>query len=100
MGRYKHFIATFTALHTIWCERLLAAIPNWTSSGHLRRCSDADTHIQSFSSGKYPSILSKPIILSHYNLLMATFRAMNNIWCKRSQACGDPDGLIRSPTTL
>ena len=32
--------------------------PNWTSSGHLRRCSMADTQIKSLSSGIYPSILS------------------------------------------
>eukprot|EP00985_Skeletonema_marinoi_P013126 scaffold6471_cov108-Skeletonema_marinoi.AAC.1 len=32
--------------------------PNWASSGHLRRCSMADTHIKSLSSGIYPSTLS------------------------------------------
>eukprot|EP00985_Skeletonema_marinoi_P020063 scaffold11749_cov94-Skeletonema_marinoi.AAC.1 len=37
----------------VWCERLLAAIPNWTSSGHLRGCSNADTLIKSLSSGMY-----------------------------------------------
>eukprot|EP00985_Skeletonema_marinoi_P005869 scaffold2557_cov139-Skeletonema_marinoi.AAC.2 len=28
----------------------LSAITNWTSSGHLRRCSMADAHIKSLSS--------------------------------------------------
>eukprot|EP00985_Skeletonema_marinoi_P008769 scaffold4013_cov133-Skeletonema_marinoi.AAC.5 len=65
MGRYKLWIAPFTALDSIWCERLLAAIPNWTSSGHLRRSSMADIHIKSLSSGIYPSILSSPTTLQH-----------------------------------
>eukprot|EP00985_Skeletonema_marinoi_P022895 scaffold14852_cov92-Skeletonema_marinoi.AAC.1 len=30
--------------------------PNWASSGHLRRCSMADTQIKSLSSDTYPSI--------------------------------------------
>eukprot|EP00984_Skeletonema_dohrnii_P002563 scaffold898_cov160-Skeletonema_dohrnii-CCMP3373.AAC.2 len=48
----------FTALERHGARELLAAIPNWASSGHLRPCSDADTHIKSLSSEKYPSILS------------------------------------------
>ena len=32
--------------------------PTWTSSGHLRRCSMADTQIKSLSSGIYPFILT------------------------------------------
>jgi len=60
---------------------LLAAIPNWTSSGHVRGCSMADTHIKSLSSGIHPSILSQPIIMGHYKLLIATFTALDMIWC-------------------
>eukprot|EP00985_Skeletonema_marinoi_P020796 scaffold12430_cov137-Skeletonema_marinoi.AAC.28 len=66
MGRYKLSIATFTELDTIWWMKELAAIPNWTSSGHLRRCSMADTHIKNLSSGIYPSnasLRSTPIIM-------------------------------------
>ena len=50
MGRYKLLIATFTELDTIWWMKELAAIPNWTSSGHLRRCSTADEELKSMSS--------------------------------------------------
>eukprot|EP00984_Skeletonema_dohrnii_P031114 scaffold23202_cov83-Skeletonema_dohrnii-CCMP3373.AAC.4 len=32
--------------------------PNWTSSGHLRRCSMADTQINNLSSEINPSVLS------------------------------------------
>eukprot|EP00984_Skeletonema_dohrnii_P019866 scaffold9592_cov109-Skeletonema_dohrnii-CCMP3373.AAC.1 len=38
----------------------LAAIPNWASSGHLRRCSDADTTNKYLSRDKEASILSRP----------------------------------------
>ena len=79
MGRHKLLIATFTALHTKWFGRELAAIPNWTSSGHLRGCSMADTHIKSLSSGIYPSMLSLPIIMGRYKLLIATFTALDTI---------------------
>eukprot|EP00985_Skeletonema_marinoi_P029442 scaffold27871_cov172-Skeletonema_marinoi.AAC.2 len=71
MGHYKLFIATFTALDTIWCWSVAAVIPNCTSSGHLRRCSDADTTNQCLSSGIYPSILSWQTIMGHQKLLSA-----------------------------
>eukprot|EP00985_Skeletonema_marinoi_P023248 scaffold15349_cov125-Skeletonema_marinoi.AAC.2 len=32
-----------TALDTIWCESVDGGLSKWTSSGHLRSCSIADT---------------------------------------------------------
>eukprot|EP00984_Skeletonema_dohrnii_P011442 scaffold4575_cov91-Skeletonema_dohrnii-CCMP3373.AAC.3 len=46
-------------------EEELAAVPNWASSGHLRRCSDADTSNKYLSREKYASILSWLTIMSH-----------------------------------
>eukprot|EP00985_Skeletonema_marinoi_P032050 scaffold38010_cov105-Skeletonema_marinoi.AAC.1 len=43
----------------------LAAVPNWASSGHLRRCSDADTSNKYLSRVKDASILSWPTIMGH-----------------------------------
>eukprot|EP00985_Skeletonema_marinoi_P001347 scaffold536_cov137-Skeletonema_marinoi.AAC.5 len=86
MGRYKQWIGILTAIDTIWCERELAAIPDWTSSGHVRRCSVADTHIKSLSSGIYPSILSLPIIMGRYMFFIAPFIAFDTIWCERELA--------------
>eukprot|EP00985_Skeletonema_marinoi_P019729 scaffold11426_cov128-Skeletonema_marinoi.AAC.7 len=59
MSRYNLWIATFTALYTIWDALHLVAIPNWASSGHLRRCSMADSHIKSLSRGivRYDMVL-------------------------------------------
>eukprot|EP00984_Skeletonema_dohrnii_P032507 scaffold26799_cov94-Skeletonema_dohrnii-CCMP3373.AAC.2 len=37
--------------------------PNWASSGHLRRCSDADTSNKCLSREKDASILSWPTIM-------------------------------------
>eukprot|EP00984_Skeletonema_dohrnii_P009551 scaffold3654_cov140-Skeletonema_dohrnii-CCMP3373.AAC.1 len=42
----------------------MAAIPNWASSGHLRRCSDADTTNKYLSRDKEASILSRPTIMA------------------------------------
>eukprot|EP00985_Skeletonema_marinoi_P019337 scaffold11054_cov198-Skeletonema_marinoi.AAC.1 len=64
----KLWIAILTALDTIWFRVVLAAIPNWTSSGHLRRCSDAGTTKKSLSRDKYPSI--------HYPLDTIWFRVV------------------------
>ena len=86
MGRYKQWIGILTAIDTIWCERELAAIPNWTSSGHLRGCSMADTHIKSLSSGIYPSILSLPIIMGRYKQWIDIVTAIDTIWCERELA--------------
>eukprot|EP00984_Skeletonema_dohrnii_P020541 scaffold10020_cov153-Skeletonema_dohrnii-CCMP3373.AAC.2 len=36
MGHYKLWIVILEALDTIWCRVVLAAIPDWASSGHLR----------------------------------------------------------------
>eukprot|EP00985_Skeletonema_marinoi_P007096 scaffold3110_cov114-Skeletonema_marinoi.AAC.1 len=82
MGHWKLWIATFTAVDTIWCRVLLAAIFNWTSSGHLRRCSMADIHLKSLSSDIYPSILSQPIIMDPWKLWIASFTALDTIWCR------------------
>eukprot|EP00985_Skeletonema_marinoi_P007920 scaffold3535_cov278-Skeletonema_marinoi.AAC.1 len=43
----------------------LAAVPNWASSGHLRRCSDADTTNKYFRRDKDASILPWPTIMGH-----------------------------------
>eukprot|EP00984_Skeletonema_dohrnii_P025629 scaffold14813_cov173-Skeletonema_dohrnii-CCMP3373.AAC.1 len=45
-------------------ESKLAAISD-ASSGHLQRCSDADTAIQCLSRAKDASILSWPTIMGH-----------------------------------
>eukprot|EP00985_Skeletonema_marinoi_P024836 scaffold17654_cov161-Skeletonema_marinoi.AAC.1 len=58
---------------------LLAAIPNWTSSGHLRGCSMADIHIKSMSSGIYPSVLSQPFIMGRYKLFIRPVTALETI---------------------
>eukprot|EP00984_Skeletonema_dohrnii_P026932 scaffold16351_cov117-Skeletonema_dohrnii-CCMP3373.AAC.1 len=46
-----------------------------TSSGHLRRCSDADTSNEYLSRVKDASILSWPTIMGHYKLLIVIFTA-------------------------
>eukprot|EP00985_Skeletonema_marinoi_P019867 scaffold11543_cov88-Skeletonema_marinoi.AAC.1 len=43
----------------------LAAVPNWASSGHLRRCSDTDTTNKYSSRVKEASLLSWPTIKGH-----------------------------------
>eukprot|EP00985_Skeletonema_marinoi_P010663 scaffold4998_cov183-Skeletonema_marinoi.AAC.1 len=43
------------------------------SSGHLRRCSDADTTKECFSREKDASKLSWPTIMGHQNLLIVVF---------------------------
>eukprot|EP00984_Skeletonema_dohrnii_P011409 scaffold4545_cov193-Skeletonema_dohrnii-CCMP3373.AAC.2 len=60
MGHWKLLIVIFIALDTIWpsTEEELAAIPSWASSGHLRRCSNADTSNKYLSREKDASILS------------------------------------------
>eukprot|EP00984_Skeletonema_dohrnii_P008802 scaffold3283_cov122-Skeletonema_dohrnii-CCMP3373.AAC.1 len=62
MGHWKLWIAIFTALDTMYIVVQCGGRgkPNWSSSGHLRRCSMADTQIKSLSSRIYPSILSSP----------------------------------------
>eukprot|EP00975_Prorocentrum_lima_P010830 2302140-Prorocentrum_lima.AAC.1 len=45
------------------------------SSGHLRRCSDADTSNKYLSRVKDASILLWPTIMGHYKLLIAIFTA-------------------------
>eukprot|EP00985_Skeletonema_marinoi_P004615 scaffold2005_cov203-Skeletonema_marinoi.AAC.1 len=44
---------------------VLEAVPNWASSGHLRRCSDGDWTQMSLSRDKDASILSWPNIMGH-----------------------------------
>eukprot|EP00984_Skeletonema_dohrnii_P010676 scaffold4190_cov91-Skeletonema_dohrnii-CCMP3373.AAC.1 len=43
----------------------LAVVPNWASSGHLRRRSDADTTNKYLSREKDASILSWQTIMGH-----------------------------------
>eukprot|EP00985_Skeletonema_marinoi_P019525 scaffold11236_cov211-Skeletonema_marinoi.AAC.3 len=52
-----------------------------TSSGHLRRCSDADTTKMSMSHDKHAFILSWPTNMGHYKQLIAIFTALETIWC-------------------
>eukprot|EP00985_Skeletonema_marinoi_P013029 scaffold6416_cov111-Skeletonema_marinoi.AAC.8 len=55
-------------IHSMSCatvlESIVAAISD-ASSGHLRRCNDADTHKQCLSRVKDASILSWPTIMGH-----------------------------------
>eukprot|EP00984_Skeletonema_dohrnii_P021945 scaffold11070_cov164-Skeletonema_dohrnii-CCMP3373.AAC.4 len=53
----------------------LAAVPNWASSGHLRRCSDAETTNKYLSFDEDASLLSWPTNMGHYKLLNAIFTA-------------------------
>eukprot|EP00984_Skeletonema_dohrnii_P019555 scaffold9371_cov84-Skeletonema_dohrnii-CCMP3373.AAC.2 len=45
------------------------------SSGHLRRCSDADTTNKCLSRAKDASILSRPTIMGHQKQWIAIFTA-------------------------
>eukprot|EP00984_Skeletonema_dohrnii_P030006 scaffold21078_cov83-Skeletonema_dohrnii-CCMP3373.AAC.1 len=47
------------------CARVELAAVSGDSSGHLRRCSDADTSNQCLSRAKDASILSWPTIMGH-----------------------------------
>eukprot|EP00985_Skeletonema_marinoi_P021115 scaffold12802_cov136-Skeletonema_marinoi.AAC.1 len=50
----------------------MAVVSN-ASSGHLRRCNDADTSKYSLSREKDASILSWPSIMGHWKQLIAIF---------------------------
>eukprot|EP00975_Prorocentrum_lima_P015792 3351092-Prorocentrum_lima.AAC.1 len=63
MGHYKLSIAIFTAWDTIWPSTEEIAATQTASSGHLRRCSDADTTNRCLSREKDASILSWPTIM-------------------------------------
>eukprot|EP00984_Skeletonema_dohrnii_P034898 scaffold34135_cov183-Skeletonema_dohrnii-CCMP3373.AAC.2 len=66
MGHQKLLIAIFIACDSIWpSTEKLAAVSNWTSSGHLRRCSDADTLNKCLSRKKDASMLSRPTVMGH-----------------------------------
>ena len=52
-----------------------------TSSGHLQRCSMADTQKKRLGSGIYPSILSWPTLMGPYKLWIAIVTALDTIWC-------------------
>eukprot|EP00985_Skeletonema_marinoi_P027446 scaffold22512_cov98-Skeletonema_marinoi.AAC.4 len=58
----------------------LAAVSN-ASSGHLRRCSDADTTKQCLSRENNASILSWPAMMAHYKLLIVVFTVRDPICC-------------------
>eukprot|EP00984_Skeletonema_dohrnii_P016920 scaffold7601_cov107-Skeletonema_dohrnii-CCMP3373.AAC.1 len=53
-------------------ELELAAIPD-ASSGHLRRCSEADTTNKCLSRVKDATILSWPTLMGHWKQLSAIF---------------------------
>eukprot|EP00984_Skeletonema_dohrnii_P015680 scaffold6821_cov81-Skeletonema_dohrnii-CCMP3373.AAC.2 len=65
MGHWTLWIASFAALDMIWCKRVELEIVSDASSGHLRRCSDADTTNQCLSREKDPFIPSWPTIMGH-----------------------------------
>eukprot|EP00984_Skeletonema_dohrnii_P021946 scaffold11070_cov164-Skeletonema_dohrnii-CCMP3373.AAC.5 len=65
MGHYKLLIAIFTALDTYGARVALMSVPNRASSGHLRRCSDADTSNKRLIFKDDASILSRPTIMGH-----------------------------------
>eukprot|EP00984_Skeletonema_dohrnii_P000718 scaffold212_cov108-Skeletonema_dohrnii-CCMP3373.AAC.15 len=90
MGHYKQSMTPCTALDTIRCSSVARGHPNWTSSGHLRRCSTAGKQIKSLSSGKYPSILSLPTIMGHWKQSMTLCKVLDTIRCS-SVAHGHPN---------
>eukprot|EP00984_Skeletonema_dohrnii_P021217 scaffold10531_cov103-Skeletonema_dohrnii-CCMP3373.AAC.1 len=65
MAHQRLWIAIFTALDTLWLSTEELAVVSCTSSGHLRRRSDADTTNQCLSRVKDASILSWPTIMAH-----------------------------------
>eukprot|EP00984_Skeletonema_dohrnii_P000613 scaffold193_cov101-Skeletonema_dohrnii-CCMP3373.AAC.2 len=102
MGHWKQWITPFTALDTrYYLNSEMAASPNWTSSGHLRGCSMADTHIKSMSSGICPSI---PTIVTEYNgPLEAVDYSIHSVRYEILEQCDGSQSkldLIRSPTRL
>eukprot|EP00984_Skeletonema_dohrnii_P020538 scaffold10016_cov89-Skeletonema_dohrnii-CCMP3373.AAC.2 len=56
-------------------NRGTCGVPNWASSGHLRRSSDADTSNKRLSRVKDAFILSWPTLMGHKKLLIAIFTA-------------------------
>eukprot|EP00984_Skeletonema_dohrnii_P013757 scaffold5726_cov119-Skeletonema_dohrnii-CCMP3373.AAC.3 len=103
-------------MKSFWLNvEVMAAIPNWTSSGHLRRCSSADTHvtydvvatpIRPMKASAVVNILLFYTIVTNYNgPLQAvdchTHSARYDMVQSSAGAGGHPKlGLIRSPTTL
>eukprot|EP00984_Skeletonema_dohrnii_P026189 scaffold15499_cov67-Skeletonema_dohrnii-CCMP3373.AAC.1 len=75
MGHYKLCIAILAAWDTIWPSTEELEATHLASSGHLRRCSDADTTNQCLSRGKDASMLSWPSLMGHYKLCIAIFVA-------------------------
>eukprot|EP00984_Skeletonema_dohrnii_P010196 scaffold3974_cov117-Skeletonema_dohrnii-CCMP3373.AAC.1 len=62
-------------VETIWpSTEEVSAISN-ASSGHLRRCNDANMSNKCLSRAKDASILSWPTIMGHYKLWIASFTA-------------------------
>eukprot|EP00984_Skeletonema_dohrnii_P003956 scaffold1354_cov152-Skeletonema_dohrnii-CCMP3373.AAC.10 len=75
MNLAAQWIVIFTALDTIrLTTEIQSAVPD-ASSGHLRRCSDADTSNQCLSREKDASILSWPTIMGHWKQWIATITA-------------------------
>eukprot|EP00985_Skeletonema_marinoi_P029783 scaffold29041_cov82-Skeletonema_marinoi.AAC.1 len=65
---YESLEAVDCYLHSVRYDMVLECIvvsPELTSSGHLRRCSDADTSNKCLSRAKAASILSWPTVMSH-----------------------------------
>eukprot|EP00985_Skeletonema_marinoi_P002030 scaffold826_cov115-Skeletonema_marinoi.AAC.1 len=65
---YGTLEAVVCHLHSVRYDMVLECIvvsPELTSSGHLRRCSDADRSNKCFSRAKDASILSWPTVMGH-----------------------------------
>eukprot|EP00984_Skeletonema_dohrnii_P035923 scaffold36318_cov255-Skeletonema_dohrnii-CCMP3373.AAC.1 len=52
-------------IHSVRYDNISRAAQNWAPSGHLRRCSDADTNNKYSSRDKDASILSWPTVIGH-----------------------------------
>eukprot|EP00985_Skeletonema_marinoi_P010800 scaffold5062_cov104-Skeletonema_marinoi.AAC.4 len=52
-------------LESLVCSKVVLAAVSDASSGHLRRCSDADTIKESLNCGNDASILSWPAMMGH-----------------------------------
>eukprot|EP00984_Skeletonema_dohrnii_P031115 scaffold23202_cov83-Skeletonema_dohrnii-CCMP3373.AAC.5 len=122
MGHWKLLIAIFTAPDTIWFKSVAGGHPNWTSSGHLRRCSMADTQIKNLStvdchihSARYDTVMkcagghpnwTSSGHLRRCSMADTQINNLSTVDCHIHSAryntvmkCAQLD-LIRSPTTL
>eukprot|EP00984_Skeletonema_dohrnii_P005455 scaffold1916_cov85-Skeletonema_dohrnii-CCMP3373.AAC.3 len=74
-GSLQAVDCSFTAWNTIWPSTEEVSAVSDASSGHLRRCNDANMSNKCLSRAKDGSILSWPTIMGHYKLWIASFTA-------------------------